>query len=103
MGEKVSTRDKLTVPVGEALGFYAASFSTRLEYDPSQTCWDNARQVHQLINASLATTNVFRSLSAELLAPPLLDALYFRKYGLITIRLAEKLLQQMHWQAISYG
>jgi len=102
-GLAVSTRDKLTVPVGEAFGFYASSLTAHFEYDPRQTFWDAARIIHQKIRSSLAKTNIFRSLSAELLAPTLLDSLYFSKYGLIKSRLSDKLVQQMNWRGISYG
>jgi NRPS condensation-like uncharacterized protein len=102
-GLAVSTRDKLTVPVGEAFGFYASSLTAHLEYDPQRTFWDSARIFHEKIGDSLAKTNIFRSLSAELLAPTLLDSLYFSKYGLIKSRLSDKLVQQMNWQGISYG
>ena len=102
-GMAVSTRDKLTVPVGEAFGFYASSLTAQLTYDPQQNFWDSARAIHQKIKDSLAKTNIFRSLSAELLAPTLLDSLYFSKYGLIKSGLSEKLVQQMNWQGTSYG
>jgi hypothetical protein len=102
-GLAVSTRDKLTVPVGEAFGFYAASLTTHLEYDPGRTFWDAARIFHAKIGDSLAKTNIFRSLSAELLAPTLLDSLYFSKYDLIKSKLSDKLVQQMNWQGINYG
>lgn len=102
-GLAVSTRDKLTMPVGEAFGFYASSLTAHLEYDPGRTFWDSARIIHEEIRSSLAKTNIFRSLSAELLAPTLLDSLYFSKYGLIKSRLSDKLLQQMNWRGISYG
>jgi NRPS condensation-like uncharacterized protein len=102
-GLAVSTRDKLNVPVGEAFGFYASSLTARLTYDPRQTFWDSARILHEEIRNSLAKTNIFRSLSAEFLAPSLLDSLYFSKYGLMKSRLSDKLVQQMNWQGISYG
>ena len=102
-GLAVSTRDKLTVPVGEAFGFYASSLTAHLEYDPGRTFWDSARIFHEKIGDSLAKTNIFRSLSAELLAPTLLDSLYFSKYGLIKSRLSDKLVRQMNWQGTSYG
>jgi NRPS condensation-like uncharacterized protein len=102
-GLAVSTRDKLTVPVGEAFGFYASSLTARLEYDPQQNFWDSARIIHERIKDSLAKTNIFRSLSAELLAPTLLDSLYFSKYGLTKSGLSAKLVQQMNWQGTSYG
>jgi hypothetical protein len=102
-GLAVSTRDKLTVPVGEAFGFYAASLTANLTYDPRQDFWEAARLVHDKIGVSLAQTNIFRSLSAELLAPTLLDSLYFSKYGLIKSRLSDKLVQKMNWQGLNYG
>lgn len=102
-GLAVSTRDKLTVPVGEAFGFYASSLTAHLEYDSRQTFWDSARIIHEKIGDSLAKTNIFRSLSAELLAPTLLDSLYFSKYGLIKSRLSDKLVRQMNWRGTSYG
>jgi NRPS condensation-like uncharacterized protein len=102
-GLAVSTRDKLTIPVGEALGFYASSLTAHLEYDPHQAFWDSARIIHQKIKDSLAKTNIFRSLSAGMLKPTLLDSLYFSKYGLIKSKLSDKLVQQMNWQGTSYG
>jgi NRPS condensation-like uncharacterized protein len=102
-GLAVSTRDKLNVPISEAFGFYASSLTARLTYDPRQTFWDSARILHQEIRDSLAKTNIFRSLSAEFLAPTLLDSLYFSKYGLMKSRLSDKLVQQMNWQGINYG
>jgi len=91
------------VPVGEAFGFYASSLTARLEYDPRRTFWDSARIFHEKIGDSLAKTNIFRSLSAELVVPTLLDSLYFSKYGLIKSGLSDKLVQQMNWRGISYG
>lgn len=102
-GLAVSTRDKLTVPVGESFGFYASSLTADLPYDPYQNFWNAARIVHEKIGDSLAQTNIFRSLSADLLAPTLLDSLYFSKYGLKKSRLSDKLVQQMNWQGLSYG
>ncbi len=101
-GLAVSTRDKLNVPVGEAFGFYASSFTAHLSYDPHQAFWDSARIVHKKIRGSLAKTNIFRSLSAEFLAPTLLDSLYFSKYGIMKNRLSDRLVKQMNWQEISY-
>jgi NRPS condensation-like uncharacterized protein len=102
-GLAVSTRDKLTVPVGEAFGLYASSLTACLKYDPRRTFWDSARIFYEKIGDSLAKTNIFRSLSADLLAPTLLDSLYFSKYGLIKSRLSDKLVRQMNWWGTSYG
>ncbi len=105
-GLAVSTRDKLNVPVGEAFGFYAASLSTTLSTeptDPQQDFWDAARVIHEQIQTSLAKTNLFRSLSADGLAPSLLDSLYFSKYGLLHSQLSDTLVRQMNWQDTHYG
>jgi NRPS condensation-like uncharacterized protein len=102
-GMAVSTRDKLNIPVGEAFGFFASSFTARLEYDPRQEFWDVARIIHEKIRDSLAETNIFQALSADPLHPTLLDSLYFSKYGLMKSRLSDKLVKQMNWQGISYG
>jgi NRPS condensation-like uncharacterized protein len=105
-GLPVSTRDKLNVPVGEAFGFYAASLSATLHAAPTgpqPDFWDAARIVHEQIQTSLEKTNLFRSLSADGLAPSLLDSLYFSKYGLRKSRLSDTLVQQMNWQDTHYG
>lgn len=105
-GLAVSTRDKLNVPVGEAFGFYAASLSATLSTeptDPQQDFWDVARVIHEQIQTRLAKTNLFRSLSADGLAPSLLDSLYFSKYGLRHSRLSDTLVRQMNWQDTHYG
>jgi NRPS condensation-like uncharacterized protein len=102
-GMAVSTRDKLNVPVGEAFGFYASSFTARFEYDPHQKFWNVARIFHEKIRASLAKTNIFQALSAESLHPTLLESLYFSKYGLMQSRTSDNLVKKMNWQGISYG
>jgi hypothetical protein len=99
----VSTRDKLNVPVGEAFGFYASSFTAHLEYDPRQPFWDTARNIHEKIKNSLAKTNIFRALAADSLHPTLLDSLYFSKYGLVKSKMSDNLVKQMNWQGTSYG
>ena len=42
-GMAVSTRDGLSVPVGDALGFYASSLTAELKHDPRASFWDGAR------------------------------------------------------------
>jgi hypothetical protein len=42
----VSTRDGLSVPVGDALGFYASSLTAELKHDPRASFWDGARKIH---------------------------------------------------------
>jgi NRPS condensation-like uncharacterized protein len=102
-GMAMSTRDKLNVPVAEAFGFYASSFSADLQYEPRRAFWDTARIFHERIRDSLAKTNIFQALSAESLYPALLDSMYFSKYGLMKSRLSDVLVKQMNWHEISYG
>lgn len=99
----VNTRDKLTVPVGEAFGFYASSLTVRLKYTPRRSFWENARPLHRKIRISLEKTNIFRMLTAELLSPTLLDSLYFAKYGVIENKMPNRLLKRMGWDRITYG
>jgi len=102
-GLAVSNRDKLNVPVGEAFGFYASSFSTPLDYNFKVTFWDAARSIHNKIGASLEKTDIFRMLVAESIHPTLLDSLYFSKYGLLKSNISNKMLKQMKWDGLSNG
>jgi hypothetical protein len=102
-GMAVSTRDRLKVPVGEALGFFASSLTVHLPFDPRVPFWDAARDVQARIRAELAATDLFRMLTGDLLHPTLLDALYFRKYGLIDASMPMKMLKKMNWEDVSYG
>ncbi len=99
----VSTRDKLNVPVGDALGFYASSLTVKLPYSPSISFWDNARNVHARITRALAKTDLFRMLSSKLVHPSLLDSLYFKKFGLAEGALPHMLLRKMNWHQTTYG
>lgn len=99
----VSTRDKLSVPVGEAFGFYASSLTVKLPYCQRKSFWDNARKVHSRITKELSKTNLFRMLSAEMVHPTLLDSLYFHKYGLLNEAMPQRILKKMGWHEHTYG
>jgi NRPS condensation-like uncharacterized protein len=99
----VSTRDKLNVPVGEVLGFFASSLSVNLPDTSREPFWDSARAVHEAIKQELARTDLFRMLMADGVHPTLLDALYFQKLGMLNESLARKLLRKMSWHKVSYG
>ena len=99
----VNTRDKLTVPVGKAFGFYASSLTLRLPYSPRDSFWANARRLHARITRELSSTNIFRMLIAEAVHPTLLDSLYFRKYGLLDESMPDRLLRKLRWHEVSYG
>lgn len=57
-GMAVSTRDKLSVPIGEAFGFYASSLTVKLNYDPKEGFRENARTLHRAINVGLEKTEL---------------------------------------------
>jgi NRPS condensation-like uncharacterized protein len=102
-GLAVSTRDKLTVPAGEAFGFFASSLTVDLPYDPKAGFWDRARDYQGRIRGELAKTDIFRMLAGDLLHPTLMDSLYFRKYGLIDQALPVKMLKKLNWDGMQYG
>jgi NRPS condensation-like uncharacterized protein len=83
----VNTRDKLKIPVGEALGFYASSLTLNLPYSPSDSFWDAARKIHSKIGREMKKTN----------------SLYFYKYDGLDEKLSRKLLKMMTWHKVSYG
>jgi len=102
-GLAISTRDKLNVPVGEALGFYASSHKVILRGYQDKSFWDTARIVHTQLKHSIDSANPFQMLTATLLDPTLLDSLYFSKYGLSRNRMSERLLKRMMWDRVSHG
>ncbi len=102
-GLAVSTRERLNVPVGEALGFYASSLSLALPVDAGAEFWDAARKIQARIRKALGRTDLFRMLVANALPPTLLDSLYPEKYGLIHDRMSARMLRQMKWDRLSYG
>jgi NRPS condensation-like uncharacterized protein len=102
-GLAVSTRDKLTVSVGEAFGFYASSLTLNLTYSPRDTFWDNARAIHLRISNELSRTNLFRMLIAGMVHPTLQDALYFTKYGLLNETIPRRILHKKGWHQLTYG
>lgn len=102
-GLAISTRDKLNVPVGEALGFYASSHKVVLKGYQGQSFWDAARIVHAQLKRSIDKANPFQMLAATLLDPTLLDSLYFSKYGFAPNRLSGRLLKKMKWDRVSHG
>lgn len=99
----LNNRSLLTMPAGEAFGFYASSLTVDLDYDPGRSFWDNARRTHSKITTGIAKTNPFRMLSALAVHPTLLDSLYFSKYGLLADPMPKRLLHRMGWHQVAYG
>lgn len=49
----VNLRPRLALPVDEAFGAFASGAVVRMEYDPKQGFWDNARQFHSKLQQEL--------------------------------------------------
>jgi NRPS condensation-like uncharacterized protein len=102
-GLAISTRDKLKVPVGESFGFYASSHRVLLRNYQDKSFWDAATTIHEQLKRSIDSADPFKMLSSVLLAPTLIDSLYFSKYGFFTNRISTKLLKKMMWNKVNYG
>jgi NRPS condensation-like uncharacterized protein len=102
-GLAISTRDKLKVPVGESFGFYASSHRVLLKNYQGKSFWDAATTIHEQLKRSIDSADPFKMLSATLLAPTLIDSLYFNKYDFFTNRISTKLLKKMMWDKVNYG
>jgi len=102
-GLAISTRDKLKVPVGESFGFYASSHRVLLKNYQGKSFWDAATTIHEQIKRSIDSADPFKMLSSVLLAPTLIDSLYFGKYGFITNAISARLLKKMMWDKVNYG
>ena len=96
-------RGKLKVPVGESFGFYASSHRVLLKNYQGKSFWDAATTIHEQLKRSIDSADPFKMLSAVLLAPTLIDSLYFSKYGFITDGISIKLLKKMMWDKVNYG
>ncbi|MGF1754264.1 hypothetical protein L4C33_11770, partial [Vibrio makurazakiensis] len=102
-GMAISTREKLTFPVGEEFGFFASSMSLKFDCNLELPFWDSARTIHKEIKEAVGKTDLFRMLVTERLPPSLLDSFYFAKYDGFQNKLATKMLKQMNWDKVSYG
>ena len=103
VGLAISTRDKLKVPVGESFGFYASSHRVLLKKYQGKSFWDTARTIHEQLKRSIDSADPFKMLSATLIAPTLIDSLYFSKYGFSSNGISAKLLKKMMWDKVNYG
>jgi len=90
----VDLRNRLTQPVGEAIGYYVSAVKLSLKYTRQKPFWDMARIVDQKIKRQLTDKNVFASQRLASLSPSLLDALVFAKLGKLDDRMALRLLKR---------
>lgn len=77
-----SLRDRLPVPAGEMMGFYAGIVSPKWKYDGKRGFWDNARGFHQKISALYTNKVLFeQALTWSYLDPTILEAVHFKMVG----------------------
>jgi NRPS condensation-like uncharacterized protein len=81
-GIAASLRDRLPYPSGEAMGYYAAGFDLKLNYDHGKSFWDNARIYHKKITPNFTNKKMFGMLPSYLqMDSNIYEALTFKKIG----------------------
>ncbi|MEX2684784.1 MAG: condensation domain-containing protein [Candidatus Sigynarchaeota archaeon] len=55
----VNLRDRLKMPIGEAIGLFATGMNIRMRYNPKQTFWENARKYQEKLTKSLRDNSLF--------------------------------------------
>jgi NRPS condensation-like uncharacterized protein len=99
----VSIRDRLTNPVGEAVGLYFSSFKIQLEYVPGQSFWSNARRIHRRIRRRLTEKDIFAvQQQLDSLHPSLVDS-FFSRYRLLEDGFAAGVLRMTGDDRINTG
>jgi hypothetical protein len=77
-----SLRDRLPVPAGEVMGFYAGAVQPKFGYDGSRGFWDNARQFHRKVRPLYTDKTLFReALGWSHVDPTILEAIIFKTLG----------------------
>ena len=75
-------RDRLKVPAGEGMGFYAGAVNLQYKYNKKIGFWDNARKFHQKIQPLYNNRELFKDLLAWVyLSPGILESLSYKMIG----------------------
>lgn len=91
----VDLRDRMTKDVSEAVGHYASAIKASLPaLSPDASIWQTARDVRRLVQENLTDRKVFATQQIDAVAPSLMDAMVFAKYGLCDDPMALKLLKR---------
>lgn len=94
-----SVRDRLPMPAGEAMGFYAGMVTLKYKYSGRLSFWENARRFHQKVKPLFTNKNLFNDfLPWCYLEPAILEAIHFKKLG----RLVEP-HQSRHQKLTAFG
>lgn len=82
IGVAGNVRDRLQVPVGEVMGFYAGVVTLKYTYDGRISFWKNTRQFHKIVKPLFTNKNLFNDfLQWCYLEPAILEAINFKKLG----------------------
>ncbi len=82
IGVAVSMRDRLEIPVGEVMGFYAGLVKLKCKYNSKISFWENARRFHRKIKPLFTNKNLFKEpLIWCYLEPTILESFNFKKLG----------------------
>ncbi len=91
----IDIRNRLHIPTGDRLGFYAVSMILKHNIDMDKSFWDNSKIIHSQIQKWLASCAIYRLYTITFFDPFLLDSLYFEKLGLISNKISRLILKKM--------
>jgi hypothetical protein len=82
LGIAASLRDRLSVPVGDVMGFFAAVLTLKHKVNRKIGFWENARRLHRKVRPLINNKTLFKDpLVWCHVEPALLEAINFKKLG----------------------
>ena len=91
----VDFRDRLTKPVGEAVGFYVSVVTFKFKANRKLPFWEMARTIDQKTRKQLTDKNIFDSYKISLVSPAFMDGLVFAKHGKLDDKMAMGHIKRM--------
>ena len=91
----IDIRDRLHIPAGERMGFYAVSMILKHNIGLRKSFWENTKAIHKQIQKWLASNAIYRLNTITFFDPLMLDSLYFEKLGLIQNKISRFILKKM--------
>ncbi|MHA1169691.1 MAG: hypothetical protein ACTSRU_17825, partial [Candidatus Hodarchaeales archaeon] len=77
-----SVKDRLSVPAGEVMGFYAGGVTLKYKYNRNISFWENSRKFHRKVTPLYTNKNLFKDpLMWCYLEPAILDSRNFKVLG----------------------
>ncbi len=89
VGSPVNVRNRLTYPVGEAFGFFAARVETSLTYTSNKEFWRMAREFKQGLNEQTTDNKLLAPFTVLKALKPLMFNFYLKKYLFRVLKLFE--------------